>query len=117
MILLIYRNKTMLRLCFNVRIAIDKLQKQALRIGFTGNRRGLFANTPGCGKIILAGKYCNDLAVRFEAAGIGKDRTEIFDTVLEASLFAGKQSEFLYVITCFSDKEKILSLVKRKELS
>ena len=69
------------------------------------------------GKIILAGKYCNDLAVRFEAAGIPKEKTEIFETVMEASLFAGNLTDYLYVITCFSDKEKILSLVKRKELS
>ena len=68
-------------------------------------------------KVILAGKYCNDLAVRFEAAGISKDKTEIFETVMEAALYAGNRSEFLYVITCFSDKEKILSLVKRKELA
>ena len=74
-------------------------------------------NRDNVGKIILAGKYCNDLAVRFEAAGIAKEKTELFETVLEASLYAGNQTDYLYVITCFSDKEKILSLVKRKELS
>ena len=103
----------------NVMIIVDAISRKY----FTSDSSWIWdidfekLNSENVGKIILAGKYCNDLAVRFEAAGIGKDRTEIFDTVLEASLFAGKQSEFLYVITCFSDKEKILSLVKRKELS
>ncbi|MBE7070197.1 MAG: DUF1727 domain-containing protein [Ruminococcaceae bacterium] len=68
-------------------------------------------------KIFLAGKYCNDLAVRFEAAGIGTDKIGVFESISDAAAYAGTQADFLYVITCFSDKEKILSLVKRKELS
>lgn len=68
------------------------------------------------GKIILAGKYCNDLAVRFEAAGIESDRTKVFESITEAADFAGNLTDYLYVITCFSDKEKILSLVTRKEI-
>ena len=67
-------------------------------------------------KIILAGKYCNDLAVRFAAAGIGSDKTEVFESIPEAAAFAGDRDEYLYVITCFSDKEKILSIVTRKEI-
>ena len=73
-------------------------------------------NLPNVSKIILAGKYCNDLAVRFAAAGIGSDKTEVFESIPDAAAFAGDRDEYLYVITCFSDKEKILSIVTRKEI-
>ena len=69
------------------------------------------------GKIFLAGKYSNDLAVRFEAAGIASNKIGVFESIADAAAYAGTQADFLYVITCFSDKEKILSIVKRKELS
>ena len=69
-------------------------------------------------KIILAGQYCDDLAVRFELAGADPDKTVFFTTVQEAADYcAHNLDSFLYVITCFSDKEKILSIVTRRELS
>ena len=69
-------------------------------------------------KIILAGQYCDDLAVRFELAGADPDKTVYFTTVQEAADYcAHNLDSFLYVITCFSDKEKILSIVTRRELS
>ena len=69
-------------------------------------------------KIILAGQYCDDLAVRFELAGADPDKTVYFTTVQEAADYcAHNLDSFLYVITCFADKEKILSIVTRRELS
>lgn len=69
-------------------------------------------------KIILAGQYCDDLAIRFELAGAASDKVEIFEQVSDAADYCAKNLDsFLYVITCFSDKEKILSLVTRRELS
>lgn len=69
-------------------------------------------------KIILAGQYCDDLAVRFELAGADPDKTVYFTTVQEAADYCVHNLDsFLYVITCFSDKEKILSIVTRRELS
>ena len=68
-------------------------------------------------KIILAGQYCDDLAVRFGIAGIDDSKIKVFEQVQDAADYCrNKLNSFLYVITCFSDKEKILSLVTRREL-
>ena len=69
-------------------------------------------------KIILAGQYCDDLAVRFELAGAPEDKIETFELVTDAADYCSHNLDsFLYVITCFSDKEKILSIVTRRELA
>lgn len=69
-------------------------------------------------KIILAGQYCDDLAVRFELGGADSAKTVYFETVQEAADYCRNNLDsFLYVITCFSDKDKILSIVTRRELS
>ena len=69
-------------------------------------------------KIVLAGQYCDDLAVRFELAGIDSSKVEIFEQVTDAAEYCKHNLDsFLYVITCFSDKEKILSIVTRRELA
>ena len=62
--------------------------------------------------IILAGKYVNDLMTRFEAAGIDPARISHYESIPEAvaSLDNGR-SEYIYVLTCFSDKGKLLSEV------
>ena len=62
--------------------------------------------------IILAGKYVNDLMARFEAAGIDPARISHYESIPEAvkSLDNGR-SEYIYVLTCFSDKAKLLSEV------
>ena len=66
-------------------------------------------NTGNVRKIVLAGKYVNDLAVRFEAAGIDSERISLFEDIHDAvqSLNNGR-SEYVYVLTCFSDKAKFL---------
>jgi len=75
-------------------------------------------NDESIDKIILAGQYCDDLAIRFELAGAASDKVEIIEQVSDAADYCAKNLDsFLYVITCFSDKEKILSLVTRRELS
>jgi UDP-N-acetylmuramyl tripeptide synthase len=102
----------------NVMIIVDAISRKY----FTSDSSWLWdidfekLNLPNVSKIILAGKYCNDLAVRFEAAGISNDKTEIFESIPDAASYAGDRDEYLYVITCFSDKEKILSIVTRKEI-
>lgn len=69
-------------------------------------------------KIILAGQYCDDLAVRFDLAGIDSSKVEVFESVQGAADYCKeKLDSFLYVITCFSDKEKILSIVTRREIA
>ena len=68
-------------------------------------------------KIILAGQYCDDLAIRFDLGGMKGDKVEVYETVAEAAEHCKDLDSFLYVITCFSDKEKILSIVTRRELT
>lgn len=69
-------------------------------------------------RFILAGQYCDDLAIRFDLAGIDKSKTELFESVQDAADYCrNKLDSYLYVITCFSDKDKILSIVSRRELS
>ena len=68
-------------------------------------------------RIILAGQYCDDLAIRFGVAGFDDSKTEIFESVADAAEYCKNNLDsFLYVITCFSDKDKILSIVTRREL-
>lgn len=63
-------------------------------------------------KIYLAGTYCNDLAVRFSYTEISPDKIQVLESVEEAvAALDHGQKEEIYVITCFSDKEKFLSKV------
>ena len=69
-------------------------------------------DNPNVHRIILAGKYCNDLAVRFSYTDIPKEKITIFEDIDKAYGFIEKDNrEFVYVITCFSDKNKFLSLL------
>ena len=68
-------------------------------------------------KIILVGQYCEDLAVRFDLAGVDQDKVYVFESVQAAADYCKSLESFLYVITCFSDKEKILSVETRRELA
>jgi len=62
-------------------------------------------------KIILAGKYAYDLALRFEFAGITTAEIIVEPDLDEmaAQLRALPEETKLYCVTCFSDKEKLLS--------
>ena len=69
-------------------------------------------DNPNVHRIILAGKYCNDLAVRFSYTDIPKEKITIFEDIDKAYGFIEKDNrELVYVITCFSDKNKFLSLL------
>ncbi|MGN0308365.1 MAG: MurT ligase domain-containing protein [Lachnospiraceae bacterium] len=64
-------------------------------------------------RIILAGTYCNDLAVRFSYTHIPQDKIIVLDTVEKAvAALDNDCKEKIYVITCFSDKDKFLTRVK-----
>ena len=60
--------------------------------------------------IILSGKYAYDLALRFEYAGITTAKVVVepdLDKMVE--LLKAAETEHLYCVTCFSDKEKLLT--------
>ena len=64
-------------------------------------------------QIVLAGKYVNDLAVRFSYTDIPSERIKLFESIDEtADYLNSDRSEYIYVITCFSDKGKFLVKVK-----
>ena len=67
----------------------------------------------GVKRIILAGTYCNDLAVRFSYTHIPPEKIQVLNTVEEAvAALNNERREKIYVITCFSDKDKFLGKVK-----
>jgi UDP-N-acetylmuramyl tripeptide synthase len=63
--------------------------------------------------IVLAGTYCNDLAVRFSYTEIPAAKITVLSKVEDAvSFLDNDKKEKIYVITCFSDKDKFLSRVE-----
>ena len=64
-------------------------------------------------QIVLAGRYCWDLAARFDYAGIDPERIHIEADVGRAVDWLGANAAgYIYAITCFSDKDKLLSRVE-----
>ena len=71
-------------------------------------------NCEHVGKIMLYGKYCNDLAVRFKYTRIPADRIEVGEDITTAADWLRENGdEDVYVVTCFSDRDKLLSHVER----
>lgn len=70
-------------------------------------------NSPNVGEIVLAGKYVNDLGMRFSFTGIPSDKIKLFEDIPEAVDYLDNGSgRYIYAITCFSDKSKFLAKVK-----
>ena len=70
-------------------------------------------NNQNIHNIVLAGKYCNDLAVRFSYTDIPKDKITIIEDINKAvDYLENDRNEYIYVITCFSDKYKFISRIK-----
>lgn len=64
-------------------------------------------------RIVLAGRYCNDLAVRFSYTDIPQERIQVVEEIEGAVEELNKEAQGdIFVITCFSDKEKFLSKVE-----
>jgi len=67
-------------------------------------------------RVILCGKYVNDLALRFDYTAIPQEKILCFDTVSQAAeALKSDGDEALYVVTCFSDRDKLLHLTQRDE--
>ena len=63
-------------------------------------------------EIILAGKYCEDLKTRFSFTDIDESIIKPFESIADAAEYLKAGSGFVYVITCFSDKHKLLELTE-----
>lgn len=69
---------------------------------------GLLA-APHVKKVLLSGRYCNDLAERFSFTEV--PGWTVVPEISEATeQLASEGGEDLYVITCFSDRDKLLDL-------
>ena len=76
-------------------------------------------NCPQVKKVLLSGRYCNDLAERFSFTGLSQEKWQVCPGIPEAAaLLEGHGDEDLYVVTCFSDRDKLLDLpaVKKEAL-
>ena len=64
-------------------------------------------------KIAVAGKYINDVAVRFTYAGIDMNKVELFKEAPEAIRYIAENAEGnFFALTCFSDEGKLLKEVE-----
>ena len=88
---------------------------------FTGETRWLWdinfdlLNNDKVEQVILCGKYVNDLALRFDFTAIAPEKIVCRDTVADAAAYLKENgSEELFVVTCFSDRDKLLDLVERE---
>lgn len=66
-------------------------------------------------KILLCGLYANDLAVRFSFTDVPQEKLELFPDITEAcEHLKSSGEEDVYVLTCFSDRGKLLSQVEKE---
>ena len=68
---------------------------------------------PHVKKVILSGRYCNDLAERFSFTGIENWSVQP-DIAAAAAELKAEGKEAVYVVTCFSDRDKLLAHVEKE---
>ena len=72
-------------------------------------------NCPQVQRVILAGRYCNDLAERFSFTALPAEKWSVQpDIAAAAKELAESGSEDVSVGTCFSDRDKILAHVEKE---
>ena len=72
-------------------------------------------NAPQVERVILSGRYCNDLALRFSFTGIPREKLLVQpDIAAAAETLKAEGSEQVYVVTCFSDRDKLLAHVVKE---
>lgn len=73
-------------------------------------------NCPQVERVILSGRYVNDLAERFLYTGVTPEKIVLQPDIAQASaLLKSSGSEDVYVVTCFSDRDKLLSTVEMEK--
>ena len=68
---------------------------------------------PHVKRVILSGRYCNDLAERFSFTGLDNWQVEP-DIAAAAAQLKAEGKEDVYVVTCFSDRDKLLAHVEKE---
>ena len=70
-----------------------------------------FVQTRSHDGLLLSGRYCNDLAQRFSYSGISPEVWSVCPEIpAAAEALKAEGSEDLYVVTCFSDRDKLMTL-------
>jgi hypothetical protein len=70
---------------------------------------------PHVKKVILSGRYSNDLAQRFSFTSLDEGKWMVEpDIAAAAAALKSEGSEELYVVTCFSDRDKLLAHVEKE---
>lgn len=100
----------------SVLIIVDAISRKY----FTGETSWLWdvnfdlLDCPHVERVVLCGKYVNDLALRFDYTAIAPEKIACYDTVPQAAeALKAAGDEEVYVVTCFSDRDKLLGLVRR----
>ena len=70
-------------------------------------------NAPHVKRVVLAGRYCCDLAERFSYTELENWSVET-DIAAAAAALKSTGDEELYVVTCFSDRDKVLAHTERE---
>ena len=66
-------------------------------------------------KVWLCGTYVNDLAMRFDYTAVDPGKVELCPAIDEAAQrLKGEGDLPLYVVTCFSDRDKLLAHVEKE---
>ncbi len=66
-------------------------------------------------KVLLCGQYASDLAVRFSFTDVPQEKIELHPDITEAcASLKERGAEDVYVLTCFSDRDKLLSQVEKE---
>ena len=66
-------------------------------------------------EVVLCGKYVNDLAMRFDYSSVPSEKVRCFSAVADAAAYLKDNGdEDLYVVTCFSDRDKLLALTEKE---
>lgn len=98
----------------SVLIVVDKISRKY----FTSETSWLWdidfnlLNTNNVRKIIISGKYTNDLALRLEYTNINEINIEKIDDIKTAvERLANVEQDDIFIVTCFSDQANVLSKV------
>lgn len=100
-----------------VMVIVDAISRKY----FTGETSWLWdidfdlLDAPHVKEVILCGKYANDLALRFDFTSVDPEKIQVRSTAQEGvDLLLGQGDGLpLYVVTCFSDRDKLLAHVKK----
>lgn len=68
---------------------------------------------PQVKRVLLSGRYCNDLAERFSFTDLSNWQVEP-DIAAAAAELKADGAEDVYVVTCFSDRDKLLAHVEKE---